>query len=237
MRGIIKIKSLKQKGMTLIGLMIGLFISMMCILSSLTLYKNMIHTAAESKIDNLHDGQLAAAMLTVQLGLQNAGFGIESADLSHIQKIQVSNELQLLWRFYDGTQFKCVGIKELGGIDVTNQLNYRAVELIEADIGCTKISPLVDLNWKTLATLGRWYLLPDATTGLTKHIAENSTLLNIVGPTPVECSPAGDNTRGNFYSLVITAPSSIKLNGAISNDNNYEYCLANISQPAGVPGI
>ena len=42
-------------------MLIGLLISVLCILASLTLYKSLVRVAADTKVDSSYDGQLAAA--------------------------------------------------------------------------------------------------------------------------------------------------------------------------------
>ena len=39
-----------QKGLSLVSLLVGLLISMLCILAGLTLYKNLVNEAVDSKI-------------------------------------------------------------------------------------------------------------------------------------------------------------------------------------------
>ena len=68
----------RQAGTTLIGLMIGLLVSVVGILASLSLYKTLVAVATEAKIDAMHDGQLATTLLAIQLKVQNAGFGLDT---------------------------------------------------------------------------------------------------------------------------------------------------------------
>ncbi len=60
-------------------MMVGLVISSLSILAMLSLYRNLVHQAADSIIRSTLDGQLAAGLLTAQIELQSAGFGITSA--------------------------------------------------------------------------------------------------------------------------------------------------------------
>ncbi len=68
-----------EAGITLISMMIGLVISSLSILAMLSLYRNLVHQAADSIVHSNLDGQVAAGLLTAQIELQSAGFGIASA--------------------------------------------------------------------------------------------------------------------------------------------------------------
>lgn len=63
-----------QRGFNLISLMVGVSISLISILAMLSLYKNMIGVSVTSIQDAKQDGQIAAALLTAQRELLNAGF-------------------------------------------------------------------------------------------------------------------------------------------------------------------
>ncbi|MGY2168534.1 PilW family protein [Pseudomonas gingeri] len=68
-----------QGGFTLISLMVGTAISLVSILAMLSLYKNLVYTSAASIQSARQDGQVAAALLTAQRELMNAGFWSGSA--------------------------------------------------------------------------------------------------------------------------------------------------------------
>jgi len=63
----------RQLGVSLISLMVGLLLSMIGILAGLTLYKNIVQTTVQTRSDAVQDGQIASALLTLQLELQSAG--------------------------------------------------------------------------------------------------------------------------------------------------------------------
>ena len=72
----------KQLGMSLIGLMVGLLISMIVILAMLVMYRMTIRNVfdAGGLVPNAsQDGQLASGLLSAQAALQGAGFGIVNA--------------------------------------------------------------------------------------------------------------------------------------------------------------
>lgn len=236
----------QQKGLSLIGLMIGLLISVLCILGSLTLYKNLIQVATESKLDSNHDGQLASAMLVIQLGVQNAGFGIEpdATTPSILINNPEAGKTQLLWRFLkDGTidEYECRGLHEEQ--DTTNGV-FRVLKVIKVVDGtCDESTPLENFTWETdnpLVVLGRWRVLEDdvAGVGLDDYITTNGTMFNFQLATNVKCNPYGANTSADDLHafLTVSVPGSVFLQGLNATDitraSKYEYCLTNIHYPA-----
>lgn len=72
-----------QRGFNLISLMVGMTLSLISVLAMLSLYKNMVGISVQSIQDSRQDGQIAAALLTAQQELRNAGFWITgTADTS-----------------------------------------------------------------------------------------------------------------------------------------------------------
>src|SRR5690554_3088615 len=135
-----------QQGVTLISLMVGLLISMLAILASLTLYKNLIAIAADSNIDTMHDGQLAASMLTIQMVLQNAGYGIESADTDSVVTRETSNTIDLLWRFKDDSDvIQCRGFTE--SEETEDGASFRILSLQTVESGCDDTADLTSMAW------------------------------------------------------------------------------------------
>jgi hypothetical protein len=228
----------QQKGLSLIGLMIGLLISVLCILGSLTLYKNLIQVATESKLDSNHDGQLASAMLVIQLGVQNAGFGIETPTTpSIVINNPEAGKTQLLWRFLkDSTPtYECRGLHEEE--DTTNGV-FRVLKVIKVDGTCDESTPLENFTWDTdnpVTVLGRWRVVEngsDTGMGLDGYITTNGTMFNFaLSPSPVMCNPYGANSAadGLHAFLTISVPGSAHLQGATDMGvTQYEYCLTNI---------
>jgi hypothetical protein len=240
MKGIAPSHFGQQSGMSLISLLIGLLISVLCILGSLTLYKNLIHVATESKLDSGHDGQLASAMLMVQLEVQSAGYGIDGAGVEHIiEHVPTAGESQLLWRFTTdgGTTFQCRGLYE----KPEEQGLYRNLSLIKVDAGCNGAASLNTLTWNTanpVAVLGKWRVVDDGVVdiGLDDYIADYGTMFDFE-LTPTACNPYGANgaVTDNRILLTVTVPGSAYLQGAADMAaTEYEYCLPNI-YPAASP--
>lgn len=58
--------------------MVGMTLSLISVLAMLSLYKNMVSISVQSIQDSRQDGQIAAALLTAQQELRNAGFWIDT---------------------------------------------------------------------------------------------------------------------------------------------------------------
>lgn len=66
----------RQRGVSLISLMIGLVISMILVVGALVLFQNTAKRTAEARQDVLGDAQRTSSFLSAGLSLQDAGFGI-----------------------------------------------------------------------------------------------------------------------------------------------------------------
>ncbi len=210
-----------QSGVSLISLMIGLFISMLCILSSLTLYKNLVHVSTDARLDTLHDGQLAGAFLTVQLEIQNAGYQIADAGLDDIVKQTNGDSLELFWRYNDGA-FRCRGLIESKLIE--SGITYRVLTLVEASAGCDEASALSGMTWGTeVATLARW----PVRTGLATYMTGRTSMLDIDIDDTKTCSPYGAVLTDTHVRVTISAPSSSRLYTVTGAMTTFEYCLMN----------
>jgi Tfp pilus assembly protein PilW len=222
-----------QHGLSLIGLLIGLLISMLCILASLSLYKTLIHVAAESKLDSNHDGQLAAASLVMQMEVQSAGYGIANADADDVVvNVPTAGEKRLLWRYStdNGSTFLCRGLHEFS--ETTNGQTFRILRVIRVASGCNGTGALTSFTWDTpVSVLGRWMVVNNGVTqsGLPQYLTTNATLFGFSLAT-ASCSPYGvaGTAAANHLQLTVTAPSSASLAGAVGVAlNTYNYCLAN----------
>jgi len=223
-----------QRGLSLIGLLIGLLISVLCILASLTLYKTLIRVATESKLDSMHDGQLATASLIIQMEVQSAGYGITNAGANDVLvREPVSGERQFLWRYQHNGTFECRGLHESGVTIAGTGEKFRILHVVKATTGCNGTANLGTLDWSTkVSVLGRWRVFEDSVddVGLDDYIVDNKTLFNF-SVTTTACNTtygAIASTTTNHLQLKVTAPSSVNLQGATGvAENAYEFCLAN----------
>ena len=223
-----------ESGLSLVGLLIGLLISVLCILGSLSLYKNLIQVATVSKVDSQHDGQMAAALLFAQLGLQSAGYGIADADGDDVVRVPYSSATptigeKLLWRSAEanGGSLKCRGLVEEQTTD-SDGLVYRQLKLIEATSGCTTSAALPSVGWPPGGTVvARWLVAPNGT--LKSYLTSNTTLFKFNVASAV-CTPFGTDTSVTAKHILVTveAPGSALVNGATGiTTNKYFYCLSN----------
>jgi len=88
-----------QEGQSLIGMMVGLVISLLTIAAMLVLYKYMIEVSGNASRAAQRDGQVASALLAAQIDMQQAGYGIAD-DQPLATRIAVSADgKQVAWRF------------------------------------------------------------------------------------------------------------------------------------------
>lgn len=223
----------RQYGMSLIGLLIGLLISVLCILASLTLYKNLIQVATESKLDSNHDGQIASAMLVMQLEVQSAGYGIEAANFDHLIKhTPATGKIQLLWRFSlnGGTTFECRGFHEEE--EVKDDAKFRVLKLMKVNSGCTASATLSSLSWVEVSRLGQWRVVDDGVddVGLDDYIDDHKTLFDFDLDADF-CNPYGASVSATEKHgiLTVTVPGSAALQNAPGiTSSEYQFCLPNI---------
>lgn len=70
-----------QSGISLISLMVGITISLITSVAMLTLFRHSIKIAADTKAMSQQDGERTSAMTIAPILLQDAGFGINDADV------------------------------------------------------------------------------------------------------------------------------------------------------------
>lgn len=71
-----------QRGVSLVSLMVGMVIAMFAVIAALSLYRNAVRSVfAEGGLvpSATQEGQLASGLLTAQIALQDAGFGVAGA--------------------------------------------------------------------------------------------------------------------------------------------------------------
>lgn len=234
---------LRQQGLSLISLLIGLFISMLCILAGMTLYKNTLVLSTSSKIDAQHDGQIAAALMTLQLELQNAGYGAAPASGPHVvsdsltmtfNNVDITVPL-LAWRYSSNldTVFTCRAAVEFPSTDTETKITYRNLALITLGTtdGCTNNAALKPLGWlaapdaqKTI--IGRWPVFEELSVYLE---TAPKRLFTFGALSTAVCSPYGALMSDQQHlQVTVSAPSSATLNGATGAVNHSStFCLLN----------
>ena len=212
-----------QQGMTLVGLMVGLLLSMISILAAMMLYQNLVKVSIESRTDAAQDGQLASAMLSLQLELQSAGFGIAATDPgSHIQLVAGPPQT-LYWRYRDGAGFACRGFR-IEDIEDNTRRQLQFLTLPSAS--CNAAGVLSGLpNWAISSVLAEFRASDAASAGL-PAIAMSLAVQS--------CFPYGMGEAANHQMVTVTADNAARRaaadEGAAAPNAalEYNFCLPNI---------
>mgnify|MGYP000028190654 FL=1 len=94
-----------QQGFTLVSLLVGLAISMLCLMALLALFRTVIHTSVDARKSSILDTQLQNSLTTIQVLAQNAGFGYPASSIPNIVEVasiaDVTANKAILWRLDD----------------------------------------------------------------------------------------------------------------------------------------
>ena len=193
--------------MTLISLLVGMMISLFCISGSLVPYKNLVNVASDTQLSSIYDGQLASALLTTQLELQNAGYGITSNGVAQVATASNGDNVDIYWRYMLGTSVVCRGLRD------TLVNSARSFQIIEATgASCTSSSALGGLTWSAGQTLAQFQRI-------------TAPILSI-SVTTQNCWPYGAGLKSAHSVVTITAKSAAQLaNNSAGTD--YTFCLPN----------
>lgn len=88
----------RYQGATIIGLMIGLLVSMIGILGSLSLYKTLTRASVDATFDTKLDGNAAMALSRVAYELQSAGFGLPTVTTGVQPHLKIISGQVIVWR-------------------------------------------------------------------------------------------------------------------------------------------
>lgn len=208
---------LRQHGISLISLMVGLAISMIVILATLMLFQRTIRATTEARRDAQADAQRSAAFLSAGIAVQEAGYWIENA--------QFGNQLVVLANATlnnSALSGNSVGLGNSGNAvvwtdNITSIVHCSALLAPDGEgeggllklgpVPCNDVTSFADLAWaaKSLA------IFPSAVISIIAQAAD--------------CSPFGvfNDTGTNKIRLTFSASNS---NGIVLNSSN---CLLNIS--------
>lgn len=222
----------RQRGVSLISLMVGLAISMFAVLGALALYRS----AGKAMYDQgglvrnaSIDGQLASGLLSAQMALQGAGYGISNAasgtDLLLLANASFANDRlsgdirppsvagatgnALVWAEQSGGSYRCFALL----IDTQN----RSVRLLQAANACSPLSGSWNaaLNWSS-----RSLVAPD--------LLAQAPQLNL--RSGAACWPFGALPSTISSVAAPSAPLELRLSYEGSSAglaNTYTLCLAN----------
>lgn len=191
---------MSQKGFTLVELMVGLVIAMLCMLMMLMLFKQTTQIGISSSRDSEYDAQIRTALSVAQKLVQNAGYG--SGKTSDIAVgVDTQNVPAVFWRMNPDP------VTSLMSANTT--INYNCEALTQEKEGDTyRLIFLKKNNCGSEAVLNiETFSQPDEK----QHIVsfktlETGTVFNFV-LTPGNCTPFGidkNNSKGT-RQLTITA--------------------------------
>jgi type II secretory pathway component PulJ len=222
----------RSAGMSLVSLMIGMLISMLGVLAGFMLYQNMVKVTLQSRADAAQDGQLASAMLSLQLDLQAAGFGIDRATYPGPHLIVTNGAPQTIyWRYLetstDPDEPKCKAFQ----VNDNSDGDARKLELLEPKTAasCTLDAPLATLvgGWNVSNTLAEFKKTDATKVGSLPQV--------VMSLTTTKCFPYGLGTADNYKTVTISVDGAAR-RAAIDSGNAapaiapsiYNFCIPNI---------
>jgi Tfp pilus assembly protein PilW len=139
---------MKANGFTIIELMVGVVISMLCMIMMLMFFKQLSHISLSSSQDAEYDAQLKTGMLVIEKLVQNAGYG--SGQLSDIATGTHYGNPAVFWRFIPDlsatpVSYQCHGVAEQVVSDGA-QKTHRLVILKKTNCGTS--TAVNEGNWE-----------------------------------------------------------------------------------------
>ena len=230
-----------QAGVSLIGLMVGLLISMIGILAIFSSYKTLISSAVQSHSEVNYDGAIDSVLVRAQLEMQSAGYGLPApagagapAGAAHYLVAPTYVAWRTLWPNATGAlATHCFKIEDSPFVVALNQAQARQVEYFAVDStnaanNCTATSDLATVVWgNAAANLG--VFTPGVVTDLVGKTTPLPPVFNFA-ETTVECSPYGVSAAPSAHPLItMTAPRSVEqTSGSAFPDAQISVCLSNI---------
>ena len=200
-----------EKGFTLLELMIGLVIAMLCMIMMLMLFKQTTQIGISSSQDAEYDAQIRTGLLVAQRFAQNAGYG--SGKANDVVKGTFYNNDAIFWRMIPDINktpitYQCQGLAE----SISSTGLHRLILLKRT---CGSDTNLTDGNWQDEQVIVSFR--SKVTTPIFKYLL-----------TAGQCNPYGidkNNSKG-LKQLTITAQRE-HMTGTGSNIQN-TVCLNNI---------
>ena len=140
---------MKANGFTLVELMVGLVIAMLCMIMMLMFFKHHSQVSMSSSRDAQYDAQLRTGMLVMEKLVQNAGFG--SGQTDDIGIGTYAGHPALFWRFRPDLtetpiQYSCQGFAE-EIVAEGQQFLHRLISLNLSNCGNDTV--FNDLSWES----------------------------------------------------------------------------------------
>ena len=103
----------KQRGESVIGILVALVISVFSAIAMLTTYRTMVEISIPATRTAKREGQAATALITAQTELQQAGFGILDSETTPTLYLDpTENNRKVVWSFREtlGGSIRCAGL-------------------------------------------------------------------------------------------------------------------------------
>lgn len=225
-----------QQGQSLIGMMVGLVISLLTIAAMLVLYKYMIEVSGNASRAAQRDGQVASALLAAQIDMQQAGYGVDESQPLATRLAVSADGTQVVWRFKPELDQpdQCAGLRLL---DTASGTLARGLYRLPA----TPCSTAADIDWddaqlQPLAT-DIAFFEPTLKDGTAYEGAEREVGALTLQPTPGEggyrfhalaaaCLPFQQQSEGLVTGQRIILRQSVQ-------DVLFSVCLPNLAAGAG----
>lgn len=192
-----------QQGFTLVSLLVGLAISMLCLIALLALFRTVIHTSVDARKSSILDTKLQNSLTTIQVLTQNAGFGYPASLIPNIVEVasitNVTTNKAILWRLDDDIKTTTASICQ--------GITYTENALILLKSRCSYDLPLATVStWEKDSTLASF---PTGTT-ITFELKDQI------------CAPYG--------SAIITGTKVLNITASDSTGTTIKFpvCLSNI---------
>lgn len=238
----------KCQGATIIGLMIGLLVSMIGILGSLSLYKTLTRASVDATFDTKLDGNAAMAISRVAYEIQSAGFGLPEVAPGNQPHLKIIGAQEIIWRVGQtlnatDANVVCKKVREIpatvNGVGVANPdvdagIAARKLILETTDnattVTCNLTGDIANVDWansqKEVLNITELTRL-DATFSKTSAQALISFSTTSV-PGGATCTPYGMVPTTQSTLINISHYSSADLNSGVANRTlSHDVCLGN----------
>lgn len=196
-----------QSGLSLVSLMVGLVISMLVVLTTLSIYRATIRTTVDASQGAHVSGQFSSGLLAAQMKLQGAGFGIIDPDSP--RDITVAASGALVWRDAINGAERCHALV----------FSEQRLRLLSSTSTCTDANTALEA-----ATWNETQLVSEATGD--NRSAFTATVIER------ECSPFGVTKNSAGRLLVELQATALKADGSADPDRPMRtatVCLSNFA--------
>ncbi|MCV2355817.1 hypothetical protein LNV09_16870 [Paucibacter sp. B2R-40] len=235
-----QIRLCAQSGLSLVSLMVGMAISMFAVLGALALYRSTTQTVFGTDglvRSSLQDGQLASGLLSAQIALQGAGYGITTpATGTHLLLLSnaslnpntlvlsgtvvaigaaVKTGNALVWIANPGLSASSADYRCLG---LVSDPSTRALYMIQSSGACDPLAT----QWSKITWLRRTLVDADVQAQAVTLSVQNAS----------NCWPYGavPKTISSFDPPAASVMVKLAYSGSVQGaSNTYTSCLANLS--------